>query len=103
MTPLFVTSKPMTVKEDLDFLNKQIEVGTLLVANPAILEYLEYQIDLLVCELVGINQDPHGDSVRLKDAVLFRTQQIAAYRHLHDLASKLPENNAVYTKLRTQL
>lgn len=103
MTPLFVSPKATDIAGDLEVLNRQIEVGNLLLTNPAILAYLEFQINMLVCELVEINQDPHGDAIRVKDAVLLRTQQIAVYRHLHDLASKLPQMNAAYTQLRTQL
>lgn len=103
MTPLFTSPKATSTKDDLEVLNKQIEVGTLLLGNTAILDYMEFQINMLVCELVEINQDPHGDASRVKDAVLFRTQQIAVYRHMHDLASKLPQMKAVYNELRTQL
>ena len=103
MTPLFTSPKATDIKGDLEVLNRQIEVGNRLVANPAILDYLEFQVNMLVCELVEINQDPHGDANRVKDAVLLRTQQIAVYRHLLDLATKLPQMNAAYIELRTQI
>jgi len=103
MTPVFKSPLPSgDVKEDLEFLNLQIEVGSKLLASPVILKYLEMQMSHLVSELVDINQDPRGDASRLKDAVLLRTQQIAAYRHLHDLASKHTEMQQSYEVLRTQ-
>ncbi len=103
MKPVFVSPLPKgSVEEDLEFLNMQVEVGSKLIENPVILKYLEMQMSHLVSELVDINQDPRGDASRLKDAVLLRTQQIAAYRHLHDLASKHTEMQQSYEVLRTQ-
>lgn len=103
MEPVFKSPLPSgDVESDLAFLNLQVEVGTKLLENPVIIKYLEIQMNHLVSELVEINQDPRGDAIRLKDAVLLRTQQIAAYRHLHDLASKHVEMQQSYEALRSQ-
>ena len=103
MTPVYKSPLPSgEIEADLEFLNMQVEVGSKLIENPVILKYLEMQMSHLVSELVDINQDPRGDASRLKDAVLLRTQQIAAYRHLHDLASKHTEMQQSYEALRTQ-
>lgn len=103
MQVLFEDIKPHgDPKKDLAFLYKQIQVGEALIANPILIDYLEVQIAMLVNSLVDFTSDPNRDAVRFKDAVLFNTQQLAVYRHLHDLASKLPENNAAYEALRTQ-
>ena len=102
MEVLFKDIKPSSPKEDLDFLYKQIQVGEAIASSPAIISYLEDQISMLVNSLVNFTSDPNRDAVRFKDAVLFNTHQLAVYRHLHDLASKLPETTAAYEQLRTQ-
>lgn len=103
MEVLFKDVKPRgDAKKDLAFLYKQIQVGEAIASSPVLIDYLEIQITMLVNSLVDFTSDPNRDAVRFKDAVLFNTQQLAVYRHLHDLASKLSENNAAYEQLRTQ-
>lgn len=102
MKPLLESPKPTSQEADLEFLNLQVHVGSIMLANPGIIRYIELQTEMLMCELSGFNQDPNGDAVRFKDAVLMRTQQIAVYKHLHDLASKHKEMQAAYEALRIQ-
>jgi len=76
------------VAKDLEMLNKQIEVGKLLNANPAILEFIEIQIQMLLNTLVGVIS---GTAEHVKDVTLMHTHQIAVYRFMHDMATKNDE------------
>ena len=103
MQVLFQDVKPNgDPKKDLEFLYKQIQVGEAIAASPVLISYLETQITMLVNSLVDFTSDPSNDPARFRAAVLFNTQQLAVYRHLHDLASKRTEMNAAYESLRTQ-
>ena len=103
MTPLFTSPVQSTIESDLEVLNMQVAVGSALLANPVILKFLELQITLLNIELVEITRDPNGNAERFKDAVLFRTQQIAAYRFIHDMASKHTDIVSAYNVRKTQV
>lgn len=103
MQVLFEDIKPHgDPKKDLAFLYKQIQVGEALAASPVLIDYLETQITMLVNSLVDFTSDPGNDAVKFRSAILFNTQQLAVFRHLHDLASKRAEMNAAYEELRTQ-
>lgn len=102
MNPILVNPKPDTIEADLEFLSLQVAVGAALLANPAITRYLELQVEMLTCQLMDFNKDPNSDAVKFKDAILLRTQQVAVYKHLHDLASKHSEIQAAHTAKRIQ-
>lgn len=100
MEPLFAEKPAPTLGNDLEFLSIQMEVGQQLLASPAVIEYIKYQVEILQTELfnmqsIGVNADV------VKSMYIQINSQIRAYEHLYSLAQALPEMMAKFQTLTT--